>query len=178
MYEKSNNPIVEELTKSHKGRRINLSLIKVQLIDGIKSCAWCSKVITSRQKYCSQTCADHILAWANPQKEYGLNMLLARQDFKCNICQYDYKPLISQLLINGRVYDKPADYTKVYSYYLMRRIKSKSEQGREPEVDHVVAISKGGQSLGFENHQAICKTCHKVKTKVDNSGPRKKRITK
>lgn len=104
-------------------------------------------------------------------------MLLMRQDWKCNSCQYDYVPLINQLLINGRIYNKPEDFRTQYNWTLIKRIKSKAEKGRKPEVDHVVPVSKGGETLGLENMQAICYTCHKIKTKIDNSGPRKKALT-
>lgn len=58
---------------------------------------------------------------------------------------------------------------------LMKRLKNKVAAERLPEVDHIVPISKGGQALGHDNHQAICYTCHKVKTKKDLSGPRKRK---
>lgn len=114
-------------------------------------------------------------SWANPQNEYGLNILLARQNWKCNACQYDYGPLVSQLLTNGRVYNKPADHNIQMCPSLALRIKQHSPEGTKPEVDHIIPISKGGQSIGFDNLQTICVQCHKAKTKVDNSGPRKKK---
>ena len=36
-----------------------------------------------------------------------------------------------------------------------------------PEVDHIVGIAIGGQSIGLENVQVLCRQCHKAKTKID-----------
>jgi 5-methylcytosine-specific restriction endonuclease McrA len=33
-----------------------------------------------------------------------------------------------------------------------------------PETDHIIPIFQGGQSLGLENVQLLCKKCHRVKT--------------
>lgn len=40
----------------------------------------------------------------------------------------------------------------------------------EPELDHCTPIFKGGQSLGHENHQLLCKECHKHKTVEERIG--------
>jgi hypothetical protein len=174
MYKDSKNPKAIELTKSHRERSINLNTLEVLKIDNIKYCAWCTEnSLNGRIKYCSNQCKVSANAWAYPQKEEGLNLLLMRQDWKCNSCKYDYTDLIKQLLINGRVYNKPDDFKTELSFFLMKRIKRHSEPGREPEVDHVIPVSKGGQTLGISNHQVLCKSCHKSKSKIDNSGPRK-----
>jgi 5-methylcytosine-specific restriction endonuclease McrA len=70
-------------------------------------------------------------------------------------------------------YWKGDSLDKLFWYHL-KRLKEHISSDRKPEVDHIVPVSKGGATLGLDNHQAICYTCHKVKTKVDNSGPRKK----
>lgn len=56
---------------------------------------------------------------------------------------------------------------------LTKLIKYKAPTERLPEVDHIVPFAKGGQAIGFDNHQALCYSCHKTKSKLDNSGPRK-----
>lgn len=40
----------------------------------------------------------------------------------------------------------------------------------EMELDHCVPIFKGGQSLGHENHQLLCKECHKIKSIEERKG--------
>lgn len=75
------------------------------------------------------------------------------------------------------------DYKTKFNWYVVKRLKSVLASNKEthplrPEVDHIIPIHKGGISLGLENHQAICYTCHKAKSKVDNSGPRKNKIDK
>lgn len=68
----------------------------------------------------------------------------------------------------------PAQIHNKISKRLMKILKYKTPTENSPEVDHVVPIKKGGQSIGFDNHQALCYRCHKNKSKLDNSGPRKK----
>jgi len=149
-YKPPKNPVIDELTKSHHERSYPVGRLDwPKRDDGSKGCIWCGDKLKSTHhmtRYCDDPlCMQSIYAWSNPQKDQGRLILLERQDYKCNICNYDWK---------------------LVSYW---------PEDRQPEVDHIVPISKGGQALGLDNHQAICKMCHKVKTKVDNSGPRKKR---
>lgn len=163
MYKPPGNPIAIELTRTHKRRSVNLGCIKVirrELPNHIsgKFCAYCAESpVKGRFKYCTPNCSNSAMAWAYPQKEDGLWFLLLRQDWKCNICQHQY----------------PAQSGSNH-WHLMGRLKTNTPKEFRPEVDHIIPISKGGTALGLDNHQAICYTCHKVKTKVDNSGPRNK----
>lgn len=169
------NPKAIDLIKSCAERYISLDHIAPVIVEGIKMCAWCYSSKTKGPKYCGKDCAKSARAHFFPQKEDALNYLLMRQDFQCANCKYDWKPLIEQLLINGRVYDKPDDYKTQLSYWLMRRIKSKSSKERRPEIDHRTPIFKGGSplSINLEGVQCLCYSCHKNKTKVDLSGKRK-----
>lgn len=162
MFKPSRNPKVAELTKSHRERSINLDLLKAIVVElpnhkTERRCAWCAEIKLNHgnQKYCSPNCSQSAMAWAYPQKEEALFLLLKRQDNKCNICGYQYS-------VSGDGY-----------YSMMKRLKRNAPSERKPEVDHIVPISRGGASLGLENHQAICYSCHKAKTKIDNSGKRK-----
>lgn len=175
MFKKSNNPKIEELTKSVDNRSFNLSNLKAIEIVNInkqkeKFCAWCveKQLHHHNQKYCSKECSHFAMAWAYPQKEEGLFFLLQRQQFKCNICQYDYFPLINK--IHLRMYEKYGiDFKpgEKFDWGLIKRLKNRIEYTRKPEVDHITPIFKGGESLGLDNHQAICYTCHKEKTSKD-----------
>lgn len=188
MYKRSGNPKVEELTKSIKDRSYNLSCLQAIKLPEMNErgkpkrlCAWCNteELTNGNQKYCSINCSNSAMAWAYPQKEDALRFLLLRQDWKCLICKFDYVPIIEAVLERDRR-SYPGDKTlesKEYDklpWYYFKRLKDKAPEGRRPEVDHIVPISKGGASLGLDNHQAICYTCHKAKTKIDNSGPRNK----
>lgn len=182
MLKKSENPQITELTLAHRGRRLNLSEIAVPISDGKKGCCWCCKPLVGRQlKWCSGECSSYAWAWANPQKEGGLHVLLARQDFKCLTCQFDYMPYVTdtlKYLNHKRQTVDPASIGDKICERLMKILKYKVPSDRLPEVDHIVPVAKGGQALGFENHQCICYQCHKAKTRIDNSGPRKKKLTK
>lgn len=170
------NPKAIDLIKSCTYRYISLDNIEPLILDGVKLCAWCHSNKTKGPKYCGKDCAKSARAHFFPQMEDSLNYLLMRQDFKCAHCQYDWNPLVLQLLKNGRVYDKPNDYKTQLSYWLMRRIKSKSPSDRKPEIDHRVPIYKGGAplSINLEGLDCLCYTCHKGKTKIDLSGKRSK----
>jgi hypothetical protein len=170
------NPIAIELIKSCTDRSTALDKITpLVTLEGVKLCAWCHLEKARGPKYCGEDCRISARAHFYPQKEESLNFLLMRQNFQCAHCQYDWKPLIEQLLVNGRVYDKPNDYKVQFSYWLMRRIKSKSPKLQKPEVDHRIPIYKGGSPLGLDNVDCLCYTCHKIKTKIDLSGKRSKK---
>lgn len=182
MWKPSKNPAVEELTKSHRKRSYNLScLLAIKLPElnekgkPKRVCAWCTEGVLTHgsQKYCTRLCSDSAMAWAYPQKENALLFLMEKQDWKCSGCQYDYKPSMD-LIMNKEKVRHPTVSPSIFWYH-MKRLKHIISRERCPEVDHVVPISKGGEALGLDNHQAICYTCHKVKTKVDNSGPRRKK---
>lgn len=107
LYKKSPNTTVEELTKSHKDRSVDLWQLKaVKLEDGSRLCVWCQEIklgTNHNQKYCSDNCSKQATAWAYPQKEEGLGFLLLRQDYCCNVCKFDYKPIIEEKVI-GKYY--------------------------------------------------------------------------
>jgi hypothetical protein len=186
MYRKPpGNPKVQELSKSYKDRSYNLSNLRAvvreeDLVAGVKKpqryCAWCAetKLTHGNQKYCSPDCSSSAMAWAYPQKEDALKLLLIAQEWKCKGCSYDYRPQMESLIARDKArYGGEWSIDQVPWYYL-KRLKSLVPKQYRPEVDHVIPIFKGGQSIGLENHQAICYTCHKNKTSNDLSGKRPK----
>lgn len=182
---KSENPSIPEITTTYKKRAYSLS--NLELPQGIyKRCVWClGQLEGARRRWCGDECLNSALAWGNPQKEEGLGFLLIRQEFKCNVCAFDWGAVIEGLYLlprtpYGLVEAKKTWRTK-FSYYISRRLKmvmAETDPDHRPEVDHVLAISKGGQSIGLENVRVLCHLCHKAKTKLDNSGPRKKKVDK
>lgn len=184
MFKKSGNPKVEELCKSIKNRSYNLSCLRPVILEELNAkgkpkrlCAWCAvgELHSGNQKYCTSDCSTYAMAWAYPQKEDALKYLLLRQEWKCLSCQYDYKPFLDAMIAKDRArYGSGCTLEKLpWNYF--SRLKMQVSPDRKPEVDHIIPISKGGQSLGLDNHQVLCYICHKIKTKIDNSGSRKKR---
>lgn len=189
MFKKSGNPKVLEITKFCKDRSTNLTNIGPIQLEELSSkgkkkrlCAWCAliEIDHGNRKYCSKDCNNSAMAWANPQKEDALRFLLEKQGWKCAHCQFDYT--IDLLAILKREFDKyPAErqyHPKKFEdlpWYYFKRLKTRTSKEHKPEIDHILAISKGGDSLGLDNHQVLCFTCHKVKTKVDLSGKRTKK---
>lgn len=185
MFKPSGNPKVLELTKSCQDRSCSLDALQPIALDELnikgkpkRLCCWCAEteILKSNQKYCSKVCTNSAMATFYPQKEDALGFLLVRQDWKCLGCQFDYRCIIESIL--QREYEKYPNTPKIslsdLPWYYLKRLKSKVSKDRKPEIDHILAISKGGTALGLENHQVLCYTCHKAKSKIDNSGPRKK----
>jgi 5-methylcytosine-specific restriction endonuclease McrA len=48
------------------------------------------------------------------------------------------------------------------------------KDNKEPEIDHIIPIFKGGMAIGLDNVQILCYSCHKKKTKKDLEKPKKK----
>jgi len=181
-YVPSGNPKVEELIKSTTHRSHNLYSIKPIRLEELnklgkpkKFCAWCAitEIFHGNQKYCSKNCSTSAMATFYPQKEDALGMLLHRQDWKCLCCQFDYFPFLESMREKDMIRHRATFELESLPWYYFKRLKKMVPKERKPEVDHVLAISKGGPSLGLDNHQAICYTCHKEKTKKDLSGKRK-----
>ena len=173
LYVAPKNPNITSLQKSHDKRESNCSKVKTyRKEDGKSYCIWCTEVQLhhGNQRYCSEDCQNSMYAFTYPQKEQGLQVLLNRQDYKCNICQHDWLPIVEQI-VEREKRDHPTALMDVnqFNWALMKRLKYKHDldSGRRPEVDHVKPIAAGGEPLGMDNHQAICHTCHKEKTKKD-----------
>jgi len=117
------------------------------------------------------------MAWAYPQKEDALRYLLLRQDFKCIHCQFDYRPFLEAIIDRDKrvLGSQLWDIDKLPWHYF-KRLKDKVPQENKPEIDHIIPIYKGGQSLGLDNTCCICYRCHKVKTSKDLSGKRIKNV--
>jgi 5-methylcytosine-specific restriction endonuclease McrA len=167
---KTENPVIIDVIKNHDGRRYNLSNFNVKRSeDGNRYCVWCmkGKLHHGSQKYCSDPCRTSAFALMNPQTEVAIHILLHRQEYKCNDCGHDYMDDIIQ--IQERLKTTNHKYTiSEPNYYLIWRLKSKHWRKQTAlEVDHIEAIALGGQGIGLDNHQVLCKACHKEKTKKD-----------
>lgn len=160
----SKNPWVLNKTKTTFDREVPLSEIPYVIReDGSRGCIWCGDDLKTKhhaQRYCrDKDCPKSAYIWGYPQREESLVFLLNRQDAKCLLCNHDYKQYV----------EGP------FTLESFRRVKFNINLFNRPEVDHIIPISKGGQSLGTENHQAICYTCHKNKTKEDVKGERREK---
>lgn len=171
MYKNSKNPIVEALTKSHKERSCALSSLKQVKLDGIrKNCVWCLAVLRKgRHKWCSLACIASALAWAAPSRAHGVRVLLYRDNFKCTLCHFDYRPYFNQAFskIKRNMRFRRPRMKSFRIEYLIRVFKRLMSRDTRLEVDHIAQVSLGGQTLGFENVRLLCSKCHKIKTKQD-----------
>lgn len=171
MFKPSGNPKIAELSKSCKERRINLSDLSAIVLDGKKICAWCGirELRRNRRKWCSKGCTLCALAWAQPSSPYGLRVLLYKYDFKCAHCNLSYRSHFKDAYarIKNKTYfrfpRRKCDSIK----YLIKVFRRLVPRNIRPEVDHIVSVAIGGQTLGFENVQLLCSGCHKKKSKKD-----------
>lgn len=172
MYKVSTNPKIEELTRNHKGRSYSLSDLKPLKLDEIsKNCIWClSKLTGNRYKWCSETCIHSALAWGRPSGGHGLYELLIRQDFSCAVCKFLYKSYMENALNKANIH-KGYLYPRMRSRkidILVKIFKRAIPKDFSPEVDHTVPIWLGGQAIGLDNHQILCRQCHKIKTSKES----------
>jgi len=54
------------------------------------------------------------------------------------------------------------------SFWLALGIRHLIPYDQEPQVDHIIPVALGGDGVGLENHQVLCRLCHAKKTKQDN----------
>lgn len=136
------NPNVLELVRENKKRYLALDRIK-----GIKGfCKWCLVTIENKKrKYCSINCKKSAWAFFYPQK-HSQPYLMARQKGLCADCGYDFKERTKKIKMNDFLYDDMGD------------------------VDHIIPISQGGQILGLENIQLLCRECHLFKSSKERVG--------
>lgn len=185
MFKPTKNVKVIELVKSCKDRSYNLATLKPIKSEELNDkgnprrfCAWCTEVelFHGNQKYCSNDCSTSAMAVFYPQKEDSLRFLLIKQEWKCADCQFDYRPIMQAIIDKERArrpyaVEEELPLETLECFYF-NRLKNNVPFDKRPEVDHILAICRGGNSLGLDNHQVLCYTCHKSKTKIDLSGKR------
>ncbi len=147
------------------GRRYNnASDIKIPTMAELKFCKWCvGQEITGRRHYCSELCQKSCYAYLKPQSDVGKVHLLLRQNLKCVACDYSWA-FVFQEYINEQM-----DSGEPLSFYRLGA-KIWGFSGQEPgamrglHVDHIIPISQGGDTFGFDNCQGLCEPCHWKKT--------------
>jgi hypothetical protein len=94
---------------------------------------------------------------------------LYKFDFKCNECQLSYRDFYIEAyrkIRNKRYFKFPKMKTRRVDY-LIRAFRKSLPKDSRLEIDHIIPVSMGGQTLGFENLQILCSKCHKNKTSKD-----------
>lgn len=186
----SNNPYIKNLI-SHDARYINKEWLKAVEKDGVKYCAWCVETpLAGRQKkYCSKECSHSSTVFCYPQTDGSLPNILARQDWRCANCKFDYKPYLESAWVdqirtvegtlNRWCYGDDKYFKNwlaelkegILDQSVIKKLKAiirKEFKGdRLPEIDHIIPVAMGGTTLGIENMQCLCKKCHKQKTARD-----------
>lgn len=188
------NPRVDEIhqhARLKRKRGINKELLQPPYRGDVKFCAWCVATPLSRgqRKYCSEVCvtSSNVYFWPIT---FGLEYLLDRQRCACNLCGYDFTICIEvsfrewkeKLSNYGWITDAQWAHLKVQEDELRSKplaiqvVQSKSHLPIQYsiEIDHVVPVALGGDVLGLENLQALCRDCHIAKTKIDLINIRRK----
>lgn len=175
------NPVVAKLISTVE-RGVSCNTFTPIVMGGVKYCAWCGKqaLAPGRRKYCSDACRESCNLFCFPQTDEGLKFLLRRQECKCATCGYSWELELE----NARERCLLEVYRRTWITEETRR--NRMEEIRQepviefvaymkkvlpvrirPEVDHIIPVALGGTTLGFENLQALCHTCHKKKTVID-----------
>lgn len=162
--------ILEQLELARDRRSFLLSDLKVPT-EGI--CLWCNvgKLPTKRHKYCSKDCAHSAWTYCNPQNnEFKGYVLCELQQGACAICGLDHSEFIIKRILENKemAEERVADgFTgwKNWSYLLVM-----NNTGDVLQVDHRLAIFKGGSGIGWDNIQVVCTSCHKKKTIEERRG--------
>lgn len=145
------NPKVFEIVKNNSKRYLALERIK-----GDKGfCKWClTKIENTRKKYCSKDCKDSAWAFFYPQK-YAYKFLSHRQNGACAHCGYKFEDKTKKRTLSFGTYKKWDQEKK--NFELIKDTYQVDDMG---DVDHIIPIHKGGEILGIENHQLLCRECH------------------
>lgn len=132
----------KRMVKQTSERKINVSSLVKAYRNGKKLCLWCCDNLpkSGRHTYCSDNCKESAWIHCYPQGESARMYLMDKQNWRCAECDHKFQP----------------DYWK-------------EPRGTYPEVDHIIPIWIGGQSLGVDNHQVLCKNCHRIKTSREAS---------
>lgn len=176
MWKEPKNPVVAELSKTVTERIYNLSCLVPVKSEELNAkgkprrfCAWCvdGELFKSNAKYCTKECSSSAMAWAYPQKEDALKIHLFNQGYKCIGCEFDYKPFLNAMVAKENGKWGGSMTIETLFWYHFKRLKRQVPKDRKPEIDHIVSIAMGGQSLGISNARCLCYLCHKAKTKQD-----------
>lgn len=149
------------------GRRYNnASSIKPFVIGGVKFCKWCTKEeIFGRNQYCSDICRKSCYTYLKPQSETGRVHLLLRQNLACASCGYSWADIFQGYL--NRKMDDGEPYSFHRLGYMINAFSMEQGRPRGLQIDHIIPVSQGGDTFGFDNCQALCEPCHKKKTLDD-----------
>ena len=172
IFKKTDNPAVALLVKKVKKRTTTMDRLRPRKdLDGNKICVWCSEKLKGAQrKWCSAGCSSSAWGHNNPQGPEGLHIILSMQEYKCKVCRFDYMPDILKIQENFKRRNSYTYQLDTPNHWLFKRLKdTHCDSVTRPEVDHIIPIALGGDSIGFGNHQVLCRLCHKHKTKQDIS---------
>lgn len=140
------------IERQNAQRAINLSDLHRK--DGI--CRWCGvrAVPTKRHFYCTKMCQTSAYFILYPQSPRSKGyQLVERQQCACVLCGTSYEDQILSIVAT-------AIKRKHWCVYYMIGYQLPLD------LDHRTPIFKGGAGVSpnFENHQVICRPCHRKKT--------------
>lgn len=142
----------------------------IQPADG--TCKWCNNLkVKGRRHYCTDWCADSAYMFCYPQSPQAKAWVFIRlQSCTCTACGEIFDEEIAKLIESK--YKRYCEWQnkKGLAPSLVTYGTLMDNTGERWHVDHVIPISRGGDGLGFDNVQVICKRCHILKTARENAG--------
>lgn len=163
-------PLAQAVISNYRHKR-HMALTRLeQPKDG--SCKWCNiQKVPGRRHYCTDWCADSAYMFCYPQSPHAKAwVFISLQDCTCTACGEIFDEEISKLIESkykrfGEWQNKKGLAPAPVSYHTLM-----ANTGELWHVDHVIPVSRGGDGLGFENIQVICKRCHVKKTAREAMG--------
>lgn len=147
-----------------------LKMDHLQQVDG--QCAWCNIIplYSRRKKYCGVNCRNSALFYCYPQTPSAkMWVFIHKQNCSCTLCGECFEDKIAKKIFDLRKrWDKDAEFYKwkagPITYHSLG-----DNTGDVWQVDHIIPLHKGGDGIGLENIQVVCKSCHLRKTIYERS---------
>lgn len=154
------------LNENKGSRSIPIQSIESPITNGITYCKWCAKnPVYGQKQYCSEDCKFSMYVFAYPQTFPATRVLMERQNFKCSVCTFDYAPYIEDA-INIVSKENIFDWDE-HSCIVLDMVNKSVPEERKPEVDHIIQVSRGGDTFGLNNVDIKCASCHQSKTSAE-----------
>lgn len=169
--------IIDILVKNQGSRSFNITDIQNPIINGYKYCKWCAKTpVYGQKQYCNDDCKFSMYVFCYPQTYPATRVLMERQGLKCATCSFSYAEFIETAIGELQKLEPHLEWD-VNAEWILRTAFSKVPEERKPETDHIVQVSRGGDTFGLSNVEILCSSCHLSKSSAESRVRNKEKNT-
>jgi len=147
-------------------RQRTLTMTYLRVIDG--QCAWCNKVplLSKRKKYCDSDCKNSAFFYCYPQSPSSkMWVFINRQNCACPLCGECFDDeLAAKILLTRKRWDEGVKNGYKWMAGKVSYHSIGDNTGDQWQVDHIIPLHRGGDGIGLNNIQVVCKACHQRKT--------------